>query len=138
MRRLRSRLVVCCINLSVIIALGGCGKTKTPVGSVSGTVTFQGEPVPEGQVSFYSKETGKGNIGSLDSSGKFSFPDPVEVGTYTVFVTPPEPPPPDIGEGPQPAPKQYPNIPEKSRSELTSPLTAEVEEGENSFTFELE
>ena len=135
--RLASRLAVCCTSAAAIVAFGGCGGDDTPVGTVSGTVTFQGQPVGEGQVSFRSKETGKGNVALVDASGEFSLPEALEVGTYTVFVTPPPPPPPDMDDGPQPPPKPYGNIPAKYRGELTSPLTAVVKEGKNSFPLEL-
>ncbi len=137
-RHLTGRLVACCISTAAIIVSGGCGGGGTPVGSVSGTVTSQGQPVTEAQVSFRSSETGKGNIATLDSSGEFALPEALEVGTYTVSVTPPAPPAPDMDAGPQPPPKQYDNIPREYRSELSSPLKAVVEEGENQFPFELE
>jgi len=135
---LAGRLVVGCISAAAIVAFGGCGGGGNPVGTVAGTVTFQSQPVAEGQVSFRSEKTGKGNVAPLDSSGGFSLPEALDVGTYTVFVTPPTPPPPDMDQAPQPPPKEYSNIPEKYRSEVTSLLRAEVKEGENSFTFELD
>ena len=135
---LAGRLAVCCICAAAIVALAGCGGEGNPVGTVSGTVTFQGQPVTEAQVSFRSSETGRGNIATLDSAGEFSLPEALAVGSYTVSITPPAPPAPDMDAGPQPPPKQYANIPQKYRSELTSPLKADVKEGENQFPFELE
>ncbi len=136
--RQAGRLAACCISAAVVLAFAGCGGGGNPVGSVSGTVTFQGQPVTEAQVSFRSSETGKGNIATLDESGRFELPAALEVGTYTVSVTPPAPPAPDMDAGPQPPPKPYDNIPQIYRSEMNSPLKADVKEGENAFTFELE
>jgi len=88
------------MSAAVIIAFGGWREAENPVGTVSGAVTFRGEPVGEGQVSFRSKETGKGNLAQLDLIGGFSLRDALEVGTYTVFVTPSAPPAPDMDQEP--------------------------------------
>ncbi len=116
----------------------GCGepaKEVGPTGTVSGTVTFDGSPVTEGRVQLYSQSTGEGGATTLDAQGAFRLEEPLPVGAYSVFVLPPpEPAPsPDVAY----EPKEYPNIPEKYRSEMTTDLKVEVAEGENTFPIEM-
>ncbi len=120
----------------LLIVLAGCsGSEVRPSGTVSGTVTFGGEPVTEGQVQFNSEELGVGALAKLDSAGKFTIEAPLALGKYTVTVLPPPLPAPE--EGVEPEIKEYPNIPEKYRTESTTDLTAEVKEGDNHFPFDM-
>lgn len=116
--------------------LWGCGSgVDKKVGSVRVVVTHDGEPVTEGSVQMVIAGEGKGAFGDLDATGAVSFEN-VETGNYTVAVYPPAPPEPDP-EKPSPPAKEYTNIPERFRSEATSPLKAEVKEGANEFQFDL-
>ena len=92
------------------------------------TVTLDGKPVTAGQVNFISAATGFAATVPLDESGNFTLGS-LEVGSYSVFVTPPPQAPPKMGE-PPPQMVQS-NVPEKYRLETTSGLTATIKEGEN-------
>jgi len=124
---LTSALLVACNN----------GKVRGKVrGEITVTVTYDNKPVTEGTVELSNPETGEGGGGNLNAEGVATLKG-VAVGTYTVTVLPifPEPPTPD---SPPPVMKEYPNIPEKFRRQNTSPLKAEVKQGEpGHFKFEL-
>jgi hypothetical protein len=123
------------------LTIAGCGsagdRDAGPSGAVSGTVTFEGQPVTEGSVQFYSEEAGSGGTGSLDQTGRFTITEPIPVGTYKVSITPPEEPAPESETGEFAVPKEYSNIPESYRSELTTSLTADVTKGDNTVEFDL-
>lgn len=131
----------CILLMTVLsaITMTGCGSgvSETPRGDISGKVTFQETPVTDGTVNFFSGKTGIAAGAKLDSEGTFSIPDGIEIGTYTITITPPyveEPP------GLSPAeskPKEFKEIPEKYRSGETSGLTAEVKSGANHFEFDM-
>jgi hypothetical protein len=57
------------IVLLVLLAVLGCGENKNE-GEVSGTVTYQGQPLPQGSVSFF------------DSSNKYLASSGIIKGTY--------------------------------------------------------
>ena len=129
-------LLLSVVSLSVTVA--GCGgkRTTLPTGTVSGTITFNGEPVSEGFVNFISTETGQGETVALGSGGEFAFTEPVVIGPYAVFVTPPEGEPPTV-ENPTPAPPDPKNIPKKYRTDATTDFKVEVQEGKNEFTLDM-
>lgn len=123
--------------ICVALLSAGCGgAAKGPNSRVSGTVTFNGQPVAAGEVVFIVKGTGFAATVPL-SAGKFQMENPIEAGTYAVLVTPLPPPPPDP-VNPPPVPKDPTDIPKKYRSEATSTLTATVKTGHNELTFKLE
>lgn len=133
----RSRMLtgVLGMSLSVLLGCGGAPGDDKITGSVEISVTFAGEPVPEGSVQLSIPEQGKATGGDLDVDGNLSLAE-VEVGNYIVFIAPPPEAPPEADK-PASAQEDYENIPPKYRSESTSPLKAEVKEGENKFSFEL-
>lgn len=119
------------------VGLASCGKTTdTPQGHVTGNVSFKGQPVTEGMVFLLSKATGRSASANLAGDGHFVIKEGVNVGKYTVSIIPPviESNP---GNGPEPPPKEYPNIPKKYRSDTTSDLFVEVVAGENEFSWDL-
>lgn len=109
-----------------------------PRGEVSGKITFQGEPVTEGTVTFYSDKTGIAAPADLDSNGLFTISNGIEVGSYAVMIAPPiiE----DVTGAPptKKAKKTYDNIPKKYRASETSGLQAEVKKGKNEYVFNME
>ena len=118
----------------------GCGPTphegKT-TGRVTVTITHGGQPVTTGQVDLSNEQTGEGGGGQLNEEGVATL-DRVPLGSYTVTVVPPPPDPTPVAPGQTPPkPQEYPNIPEKFRRNATSPLQAEVKEGENEYQFDL-
>ena len=124
--------------ISAVTFLSGCGGggTTSPSGTVSGKVTFQGKPITEGEINFYSHKQGFGAKILLDSSGHFELPVPIEVGDYKVSVTPPPLPDPSVGSPPPPT-RDYVNIPKKYRTDLLSGLTASIKQGGNELSFDL-
>ncbi len=51
----------------------GCGGSRSDIAEVSGTVTLDGEPLPNAQVQFIPKGgTGSSSFGKTDSSGNYS------------------------------------------------------------------
>tara|TARA_R110002111_G_scaffold144910_2_gene211241 strand:- start:46860 stop:47294 length:435 start_codon:yes stop_codon:yes gene_type:complete len=123
--------------LSVFCVFAGCGPSEPEkvIGTVAISVTHAGKPVTEGSVSMIEIGSSKSAYGTLNETGNITIEN-VEVGNYTVSILPPPLPPADPSQPSVPM-KKYLNIPDKFRSETTSPLTAEVKEGANEFQFEL-
>jgi hypothetical protein len=71
----------------VVLAVVGCGG-NTNVGQVSGTVTYQGQPLPFGTVSFL--DSGNQPLASSAiNDGTYAMPVKVPVGPVKVIVTTP-------------------------------------------------
>ena len=122
-----------------LAALGvvGCGK-KADYGSITGRVTFKGQPVSEGQVVFFSVEPEEMHVyqaARIRPDGtytvKMSDGPGLVTGKYQVAVMPP------VVEGPGSksagprSPRKYPDIPPRYRTPKTSQLSLTVEEGKN-------
>ena len=121
----------------------GCGPSKMPMGTVSGTVTVDdGTPVEGGRIIFTPTEGGPGATGKIDAQGGYTLStyekgDGAVVGTHQVsfaspVVTGVTPPAGDLDVGPEvetPPPAPFP--PAKYRSPHTSGLTASVKQGSN-------
>ncbi|QDS98189.1 carboxypeptidase-like regulatory domain-containing protein [Adhaeretor mobilis] len=112
----------------VACVCGGCGPQGPPMGSISGTVTYEEQPLKAGVVTFVNEKIGTGSSAELDSSGNYHIPS-LQVGEYTVAVH--NWPPPPGGKFVKL------NIPEKFQDLETSGLTKSVEEGENKADFSL-
>ena len=127
-------LSVCLLLMTAV----GCGRSnEPPVGTVSGTVTFKGEPVPEGVLYVYNRETADASEGEI-KDGKFELVIPVKTGTYAAFITPIPPPPPNPDNPPANRYGEFPkDIPKKYQHEQESDLKIEVEEGHNEVTIEI-
>ena len=118
--------------------MAGCGSGDgKPSGSVSGRITFQGQPVTSGVVNLMSQKLGAGASAPLGDDGKYRLADSLELGDYKVMVTPPPPPPPRPEDGPPKPPPAAANIPKKYRTEATTDLSATVKSGSNTFDFDL-
>jgi hypothetical protein len=109
----------------------GCGQA---VGTVSGTVTYNGTPVFPGQVELVGKDNGVPAVGPLDGSGNFTLDVPLPVGEYQVRVTPGWDEP---GKTPPPRGKATAGIPKKAQEFTSSGLTVTVNKGSNTVTLEL-
>ena len=138
----------------------GCGQSGSSVEYVQGIVTLEGTPL-EGATVFFSPKgsTGKGAAGNTQSDGSFTLNAQgakpgagTAVGDYSVTVSKVEMPEfPDIAEDDprygtpehdrlqQEASSAKPKVivPEKYNSAETSPFTAKVESGSNTFTFDI-
>lgn len=122
--------------LALVLGLSGCdgGEKGKPTATVSGTVTFNGQPVKVGLVNFESDPPGNAAQGEL-KDGKFSVNGPVFLGKYKVTIGPPRGAPPIPGQT-APIPDMK-DVPKKYESPRTSDLTAEVKKGSNDLKFEL-
>lgn len=122
---------LCClvVSLPIMCGCGGGNKTKKITGKIEGTVTFNGQPVKVGSVSFAAKAGGDGAAAPLDASGKFKVAEPLPIGTYVAVVLPGTITPDEMADGKKPPPSD--DIPERYRSAQTSELTFEVKEGQN-------
>ncbi len=121
--------------------LAGCSRDM-PMGRVSGRVTFEGNPVTEGQIVFQ-PEQGPAASGLLDAEGRYRLSthapgDGAVQGLHRVTIVPAEAGV-QLQPGQPPAPPTAPkfNLPEKYLRPETSELTAEVAAGSNTFNFAL-
>lgn len=126
----RSRLTMR-LGVWVLPVLWGllCGCAKEPNPEVTGKVTFKGQPLPNAVV-FFHPQSGPASAGATQEDGTFKMitkqpGDGVLQGTCKVAITPIDP-----EKLPLPIPARYTDT-------ETSGLTANVEDGENVFDFEL-
>ena len=103
---------------------------------MTGTVTFQGQPVTDGSVNVLSKESGRVYTSTLGAEGKFKINESVVVGKYAFFITPPAGAAPTVDK-PVVAPIDPPNIPKKYRSDATPGLIDEAQKGNNDSKFDM-
>lgn len=133
------RILMICLLLVPL----GCDRGPA-MGTVTGKVTFDGKGVGEGTIQFFPLQPGPMAASRLAQDGSFELTtlksgDGARVGEYTVVVVPPS----DVNrlqrelKPGQPWSAKFENIPADVRSELTSSLTAKVESGSNTFTFDL-
>ncbi|MGE3804794.1 MAG: hypothetical protein AB7K24_09000 [Gemmataceae bacterium] len=134
---------ICLAFLCLVVA--GCGKSEEePKGEVKGTVTFAGEPVTEGYVSFFNQQRGIEFEVPIEEEGTFvvrsregkTIPANLE---YVVTVRPLRVVgnPPGDKSAPFEMDKEAPNIPEKYRQSSSSPLKVTIKEGDNEVKVEM-
>lgn len=138
-----ARIVFVSVVAAVLLEGSGCGRPD--MAQVSGTITFDGQPVRMATVQFMPQKRPMSG-GVTDTEGRFSLTtrqprDGAFVGSHKVIVVPWLP---GVGDDPKSSaaddipPADRTDIPTKFRSRETSPLTAEVVAGKlNEFTFEL-
>lgn len=149
LKRSKSLLYFTLVSCSLTVLLTGCGSNpdderpnRTPV---SGTVTFNGEPVEGASISFVPVDqvNGRSANGRTDATGLFQMgtfegTDGVVAGEYNVIITkiesaeasqalPEDDPNYDPNPKPQPPPENL--LPEKYASADSSGLTVTVEDG---------
>jgi hypothetical protein len=121
------------VSLIALLSLTGCSD-KPKLAQVTGTVTYKGQPLKEGTITFIPSDgrsaTGKIVDGKIKDVSCFDINDGVPLGNHKVLIS----------SAPQSddmyaAPKSL--IPEKYGSLDKSDLTAEIKAGENTLTFEL-
>jgi hypothetical protein len=66
-----ARLFVLCLLFLLIATLSGCGPTGPKKVEVSGTVTFDGEPVKKGDINFVPEDSSQGPEGGTIVDGKY-------------------------------------------------------------------
>jgi hypothetical protein len=119
----------------LLCMLSGCGAGG---GSVSGTITYQGKPLPTGAVTFSGGENGSVTVSSPITDGKYAMTE-VPVGPVKISVTtpPPSPPPPPGTPAAAPATETIP-IPQKYAFADQSGLTYTVKSGAQTYDIKLE
>lgn len=127
----RARFAVLLGLLTCMSLLVGCGASAPPTGSISGKVTYHGQPLTIGVVTFINEKAGSGASSELDASGSYRIAM-IRTGTYNVAICrrPPAPGEKMIGDGRL-------SIPEKYQDHQTSGLTATVKESTNTADFGL-
>lgn len=121
------------------VFLSGCG-SSVERGRIFGKVTFQGQPVAAGMVSFACSENGVQMSADIKPDGSYEVITTagagLPLGTYRVSVCPPLVAP-VMMPGPATKAKEDSNIPEKYRHYDTAGLTLTVKQGKNPFDIEL-
>lgn len=147
-KKVRISLVIPLL-VSALVLTSGCSKSGPELFSVSGTVTLQGQPLPNVIVTFIPDDGGKSASGTGDSAGNYKLStfapnDGALAGSYKVAIMPKDPPP-MAGEAVSSPgastekPKKYtPPFPARYGLPKDSGLTANVSpNGENKFNFDL-
>ncbi len=116
-----------CLLVSLTLTIA-CGPAEPPSGSVSGKVTYNGQPLTAGVVTLINEATGVGGSVKLDSSGGY-YIQTIRTGQYKVAVH--NVPPPPGGK------VVMLNIPEKFQDIQSSGLSVTVEEGKNTSDLKL-
>jgi hypothetical protein len=132
----------------LVVALSGCSvpvEDNLPRERISGTVNFDGQPLPKGTIQFQPASQAEGTAsGGMIDDGRFDIPQnegPVP-GKYKVQINTREDAAPALAPGELPG---APNVPKKRPVGLIPPryntkteLTEEVKSGgENIFKFDL-
>jgi len=115
------------------LLLTGCAPS-IPVGTVSGTVSFDGKAYDESALIFLDPSTGQAASVDIAPGGTFAFEQPLQVGTYNIYLAPKSVP--DESAEPS-AVKVDSTVPPKYWNESTTDITAPVVEGTNTITVEL-
>ncbi|MGE3817969.1 MAG: hypothetical protein AB7I30_00900 [Isosphaeraceae bacterium] len=97
-RNLPFRRIAAPVALGLLLSLAGCAKNDLPpVARVTGTVTYNGKPVPNMMVNFMpmttSKDQGRPSWGQTDAAGKYEMNYTAEVmgaeiGKHKVYFNP--------------------------------------------------
>lgn len=125
----RTEIALAAICLAMLTVVG-CSN-EHPVGTVKGTVNYNGQPLAEGVLYVYNKETAEAGEGKI-TEGKFKLLNELKTGTYIAYVTAIPPPPPNPENPPANLWGKFPkDFPVKYQREDKSDLRIEVKEGEN-------
>ncbi len=132
-----------CVPVMILftcVMLTGCGSggDAHETGSLSGVVTVRNAPVSGCDINFFAADTGTGMMATLKDDGSYKIRDQVWTGTYVVYFTPPLPEAVEhSGPGVKASSQDFQKlVPKPYRTESTTPLTAEVKPGRNTFNFE--
>lgn len=123
------------IPLLFSVGCGGGGADDQPdLGTVTGVVTLDGQPLANVMVAFNPTQ-GRPSMGKTDETGKYELgyirdSKGAVIGTHTVSITTPQ-------EAPTPAGQTYKDpIPAKYNSKTT--LKEDVKAGDNTINFDLD
>jgi hypothetical protein len=85
------RFLFCTLAGMIVIGLSGCGSSGPAVHTVSGTLTYQGSPLPNMGVTFQPVDNSRPSYGETDAEGHFTLrytgtEDGALEGEHIVFV----------------------------------------------------
>lgn len=129
--------LICLFTLCLCLTAGcggGAGSDQPDLGTVTGVVTMDGDPLSGVTVTFTPTE-GRPSNGVTDEAGKYELGylrdiKGAVIGTHSVSITTPQ-------EAPTPPGQKYKDpIPAKYNAQTT--LTEEVKAGDNTIDFKLE
>lgn len=119
----------------------GCHRGES-LGKVAGQVTFQGQPVTEGQIMFINRELGVYMTADLGVDGTYevvcAHGTGLPPGAYQVAITPPPPDLPLRSHVPRPRKSSYPEIPAKYHDPNTSGLSLVVKVEGSQFNVDMQ
>lgn len=121
-----------------IITSAGCSPTE-PIAQMSGTVTYEGQPITEGLIVVSNSQAGV-YLTAAVTGGSYEIKtakNGIPPGDYRIAITPPlvDHPVGPILERPKLA--KYRQIPKRYRDESTSNFTAQLEAGKNIVDFDM-
>ncbi len=127
--RPRLGLPICIGMLGFVTLAAGCGRDGPNIGRVSGTITLDGDPLPNAGISFQ-QEGFRPSLGYTDEQGNYELTylkdvKGAVVGTHLV----------KINRLPTVEGQPFAQLPPKYHAE--SELTAEVSSGSNKINFDL-
>jgi len=131
------------VTLVLSISVVGCsGASGPPTASVSGVLTYDGEPVKNANVMFFPKgvEGARTALAVTDAEGRFSNADGVAVGSNFVTITEGWPPGEEIPTDDEGMEKDPPRGPwdNKYRDSTDPPLKVEIVAGQdNKFEWDI-
>jgi hypothetical protein len=134
---MNSRICLAIVLLAILFA--GCGPKGPKLYPIKGTVTYNGEPLPEGDIVLMPTSPGEVEDANKIKDGKFEFG--ARAGAKRVKITANRsegPPDPQMGVSPrrQYIPERYSSA-EKTELTLTVEEVAKAENGKNEFKFDL-
>lgn len=132
------RPALLCLAVLILFSTG-CGD-RVKLGRVSGRITYKGQPVPSGVITFLPNPSGPPATAAIQSDGTYTLQTPdvgdgAMLGKHAVMIMALRETPAMGPEEREPLPP--PIIPIKYGNTSTSGLTAEVNEGDNTIDFEL-
>ncbi len=127
----RWRLTVGIVTTGLLLTLAGCGESGPKKYPVSGTVTFDGQELPEGDIIFFPESKAVGPEATKIKDGKYSLK--VHQGNNRVEIRATRPVPGKKGPMGEQAIEDY--IPDKFNNKST--LAADVGEGKVEHNFDL-
>jgi hypothetical protein len=137
----------------LLVGCGGEPKPTTDQAAVTGSVTYDGKPVPlDSSVVFYCADHAATAAGKVDSLGKFQLAASIPrigipAGRYQVMIRPPAPPTANVSDEASYAQLMQPKkttaeegvkeIPKQFMALATSKLVFELKAGPNNFDLDL-
>jgi hypothetical protein len=118
---------------SLVLVIVGCGSSGPPTADVSGQVTFQGEPLRSGRITFFDK-SGQSASTEIGADGRYQLR--ARLGPSQIAISSREPDIPNPGKRPDPLPGKS-LIPEHFEDYMKSQVTFDVQPGSNTADFNL-